>query len=156
MTARAVDAVVVGAGVIGLSTGICLAESGLKVRIWTSELPWRTTSAAAVAMIGPALNPPADTASSWEQVTIEEFRRLAEVPDTGVHLCRGRLAARQAPEEPVPGFETCTPEELPDCFSFGFWATLPLADIPPYPASLPRRFPVLGGEIAPPPRGTLS
>jgi len=103
MTARAVDAVVVGAGVIGLSTGICLAESGLKVRIWTSELPQRTTSAAAVAMIGPALSPSSDTASSWDQVTVEEFSRLAEVPDTGVHLLSRETRGEASASGAVPG-----------------------------------------------------
>ena len=156
MTASAVDAVVVGAGVIGLSTGICLAERGLRVRVLTAELPQSTTSAAAVAMIGPALSPPADTASKWERVTIEEFRRLAEVPDTGVHLCRGRLAAREAPDEPPPGLETCTSDELPDGFTFGFWATLPLVDMPRYLGYLAGRFKSLGGTIDLHPVGSLA
>src|SRR5215475_14759351 len=111
MTASAVDAVVIGAGVIGLSTGICLAEGGLKVRIRTAELPQTTTSAAAVAMIGPALSQSADAASTWERVTIEEFSSLARIPSTGVHVCRGRLAAREAPDGPLPGFETCSADE---------------------------------------------
>jgi len=156
MTASAVDAVVVGAGVIGLSTGICLAERGLKVRVLTAEPPQSTTSAAAVAMIGPALSPPADSASKWERVTIEEFRRLAEVPDTGVHLCRGRLAAREAPDEPPPGLETCTSDELPDGFTFGFWATLPLVDMPRYLGYLAGRFKGLGGTIDLHPVGSLA
>src|SRR5262249_51273960 len=147
MTASAVDAVVVGAGVIGLSTGICLAEAGLKVRIRTAELPRNSTSAAAVAMVGPALTPPADAASAWERVTIEEFSRLAEVADTGVHMCRGRLAAREVPVEPPQGFEICALDQLPDGFSFGFWATLPLVDMPRYLGYLARRFASLGGAI---------
>ena len=80
MTAEAVDAIVVGAGVIGLTTGISLAEAELKVRIRTAQLPGHTTSAAAVAIVGPALSPPGDGASAWERTTIEEFHRLKHRP----------------------------------------------------------------------------
>lgn len=57
---------------------------------------------------------------------------LAEVPDTGVHVCRGRLAARQIPAEAPRGFEACSLDELPAGFSFGFRATLPPVDMPRY------------------------
>jgi len=156
MMASAVDAVVVGAGVIGLSTGVCLAEAGLKVRIRTAELPRNSTSAAAVAMIGPALGPPADAASAWERASIEEFSRLAEVADTGVHMCRGRLAVREMPAEPPQGFEICARDELPEGFSFGFWASLPLVDMPRYLGYLAGRFERLGGTIDVRPIGSLA
>ncbi|WP_422774205.1 FAD-dependent oxidoreductase [Plantactinospora sp. WMMC1484] len=41
------DALVIGAGVSGLTTAICLAESGRRVKIWAAELPEQTTSYAA-------------------------------------------------------------------------------------------------------------
>ena len=147
MAGRAADAVVVGAGVIGLSTGICLAEAGRKVRIYTADVPAQTASAAAVAMVGPALTPPGYPAAAWERTTIEEFTKLAQAPATGVHICRGRLAAREGPAGSPPRFEACRPEELPDGFATGFWATLPLVDMPRYLAYLADRFQSLGGAI---------
>ncbi|MDX6421029.1 MAG: hypothetical protein QOG28_5649, partial [Trebonia sp.] len=48
-----VDAVVVGAGVVGLTTAISLAEAGLATRIVTAAAPAATTSAAAGAIWGP-------------------------------------------------------------------------------------------------------
>ncbi|HXD26929.1 MAG TPA: FAD-binding protein, partial [Propionibacteriaceae bacterium] len=38
---------VVGAGVSGLTTAICLAEVGRGVRVWAAEPPQRTTSVVA-------------------------------------------------------------------------------------------------------------
>ena len=50
-----VDAVVVGAGVAGLTTAISLAEAGLATRVLTANPPSGTTSAAAGAIWGPVL-----------------------------------------------------------------------------------------------------
>ena len=156
MAGGATDAVVVGAGVIGLTTGICLAEAGRKVRIVTADLPAETASAAAVAMVGPALTPPGYPAAAWERATIEEFTKLAQAPTTGVHICRGRLAARTGPAGPPPRFEACRPDELPDGFATGFWATLPLVDMPRYLTYLTNRFESLNGAIEVRPIRTLA
>ena len=40
----------IGAGVAGLTTAVCLAESGLAVTIQAGELPRQTTSAVAGAI----------------------------------------------------------------------------------------------------------
>src|ERR1700749_375471 len=46
------DVLVVGAGAVGLTTAISLAEAGLSVTIRTAELPAKTTSVAAGAVWG--------------------------------------------------------------------------------------------------------
>lgn len=150
--ARGGDALVIGAGVIGLSTGIRLAEAGLRVRIRTAELPG-ATSLASGAMCGPPMPGTSEPAATWEHATIEEMTALASVPGTGVRLTRGRLAAR--PTTPVPpdaappgGLTACAPEELPEGFSFGFWATVPMVEMPRYLRYLTERFTEAGGEIA--------
>lgn len=150
------DALVIGAGVIGLSTGIVLAEAGLRVRIRTAELPGGT-SLAAGAMCGPSLPGTAEPVVTWERTTIEEMTGLASSPETGVRLTRGRLAAR--PTTPLPpgaappgDLPMCTPEELPEGFSFGFWATVPMVEMPRYLRFLTERFRQAGGEIE---RGTV-
>ena len=43
--------VVVGAGVSGLTSAICLAEAGWPVRVWTAALPHQTTSVVAGSRI---------------------------------------------------------------------------------------------------------
>ena len=44
------EALVVGCGVIGLSTAVCLQEEGLSVHVWTAALPPDTTSSVAAAL----------------------------------------------------------------------------------------------------------
>lgn len=144
------DALVIGAGVIGLTTGIRLAEAGLRVRILTVEPPAETTSVLASAMVGPTFAPPGDRLRVWEETTVRELTSSPDVP--GVHLCRGLLAARPADMVPphatdVAGFELCQPNDLPDGFGTGFWITVPLVDMAPYLDHLLRRLRAAGGEI---------
>lgn len=140
------DVVVVGAGVIGLTAGVCLAEQGLRVRLCARSAPSATTSAVAAAMIGPGLAPAADPIGVRERVSTEEFTALAEVDGTGVALRRGRLASRE-PGPALPGLQACTPQELPDGFAGGFWSRLPLVDMPVYLDYLVRRLLAAGGRI---------
>jgi len=90
MDQRRPDVIVLGAGVMGLTTAVCLAEQGLRVQIRTREAPSATTSAVASAMIGPSFAPADDPVGIRERVGIEQFTALAGVEDTGVALrqCR--------------------------------------------------------------------
>lgn len=109
---------------------------------WTSA----TTSAVASAMIGPRLAPADDPGGVHERVGVGEFTALADVAGSGVALRRGRLASRQA-GPPMPGWQPCAPVELPGGFAAGFWARLPLVDMPLYLDYLIRRLAAAGGRI---------
>ena len=63
------DVVVVGAGVIGLTTAICLAEAGMTVLVVSAEQPRQTTSAAAGALWGPHLVGMDQRIGRWAAVT---------------------------------------------------------------------------------------
>lgn len=71
---------VVGAGVVGLSCAVRLAEAGDEVAVLARDLPAETCSAAA-----PALCYFSGT-SEWAARTTVEFERLAGVPGTGVTM----------------------------------------------------------------------
>lgn len=153
-THDACDVVVVGAGVAGLTTAVCLAEAGLRVRVWTSDPPQKTTSAAAGAMWGPSFLGPPDKVLGWLQSTLTELTGLAACPETGVHLAAGRMAARfdlgsQLPPQVtmIPGLRGCTSEELPAGFVTGHWGTVPLVDMPRYLDYLTRRLMEAGGQM---------
>jgi D-amino-acid oxidase len=138
------DALVVGAGVSGLTTAICLAEAGLQVRIWTAEPPQATTSVAAGAMWGPYLVEPVDRVRVWSDRTLEVLRKLATDPETGVHLVSGIEASRTPVEPPdwgnrLDGFRMCDAGELPEGFFAGWRFTAPMVDMPVYLAYLERR-----------------
>ena len=131
---------------IGLTVGVCLAEQGLRVQLYARSAPSDTTSAVASAMIGPSLAPADDPVGIRERVSIEEFTALADVDGTGVALRQGRLVSRQ-PGPSLPGLLPCAPRELPDGFAAGFWATLPLVDMPVYLDYLVGRLRAAGGQI---------
>ena len=88
-----VDAVVVGAGVVGLTTAISLAEAGLSTRVVTAEPPPAATSAAAGAIWGPVRCGPPERCLAWAVTGLEVLSGLAGDPDTGVHVIAGREVA---------------------------------------------------------------
>ena len=77
------DVLVIGAGVSGLTTGICLAETGLSVRIRTAAPPEQTTSVAAGAVWGLTRVGPPDRALAWGRAGLEVLSKLAAEPRTG-------------------------------------------------------------------------
>lgn len=151
---------VVGAGVIGLTAGVCLAEAGWRVRITTAAPAQKTTSRAASAMWGPSLAEPADKVKRWGNVTLGELRALASRPETGVRIARGKLASRRTSEPPpagmFPGLEVCRPDEVPEGFLGAFWVEVPLVDMPRHLDYLVARFAAAGGEIEVRPLATLA
>jgi D-amino-acid oxidase len=145
------DVVVIGAGVIGLTTAICLAETDREVLVRTADPPHLTTSAVAGAMCGLTITGPDDPATRWGQVATKEFLALAEQPGTGVHMMRGRLVSNLADSQPpmaaaVPGFAACMTDELAG-YRGGFWAELPFADMPRYIDHLLARLETAGGRV---------
>ncbi|MFI5485936.1 FAD-dependent oxidoreductase [Micromonospora echinaurantiaca] len=143
-----VDALVIGAGVSGLSTAICLQEAGLRVLVRATQPPERSTSMMASAMIGPSFAAPGDPALGWHRETV---RRLT--PDTpGVRVLDGRMAARPAGMVPpgverFEGYRPCRPEELPEGYGTAFWVRQPVVDMPPYLRHLADRFTAAGGRL---------
>lgn len=145
---------VIGAGVAGLTSGVVLAEAGHAVRIRSAELPAETTSNAAGAMWGPALLHPRDRVLDWVNRAHADFVDLAEQSGTGVHLCGGRMVSRadlgaSVPPETarIPDMRRCEPAELPAGFVTGYYASVPLVDMPRYLGYLVTRFRAAGGEL---------
>ena len=93
------DVLVIGAGVIGLTTGICLAEAGLSVTIMTAVPPEQTTSVAAGAVWGLVRVGPPGRAAGWGRAGLEALSKLAAEPGTGVRMVSGREISR-SPLEP--------------------------------------------------------
>lgn len=152
------DVAVIGAGVSGLTTGVVLAEAGLRVLIRTTDAPEHTTSALASALVGPNLSPPDDPQRAW---TTETLRVLGTTDMPGVAHRDGLLAARPAGAIPpyadqTPGYRLSDPGELPPNFKTGFWVRLPIVDMPVYLAYLRDRFLDAGGRIERRPVGSIA
>jgi D-amino-acid oxidase len=154
------DVLVIGAGVIGLTSAICLAESGSDVRIRAAEPPQATTSRAASAMWGSSFAGPADDVRRWAVQSLEDLRALASEPGSGVRVARGMLAARSTEEGPppflFPGVDVVRRDDAPPGFVAAFAIEVPVVDMPRHLDYLLARFEAAGGELELAPLRSLS
>jgi D-amino-acid oxidase len=130
-------AVVLGAGVIGLTTALRLRETGWDVTIVAERLPLETTSAVAAALWLPFKAFPPDRVLAWSRLSLTAFTELAENPATGVVIRAGMEIWRQPVADPwwrsaVPQFERCRAEQLPAGFCAGYHIVVPVIDMPVY------------------------
>lgn len=147
------DVIVVGAGVIGLTAAVSVAESGRSVEVWTADFSLQTTSAAAGAAWGLHLLSPVGRAWRWSEETLAVLLRLCDTPGTGVRLAAGIEASREADAERpewvqmISDIRTCRPDELPEGYRSGYHYTVPLVDMPVYLEHLVRRLEAAGGAV---------
>jgi len=105
-----VRAVVVGAGVVGLTAAVCLREAGVAADVVAREEPQDTTSAVAAALWYPYRALPAQRVTAWSAASYEALSALAAVAGSGVRMRAGtELLAPDAPDpwwrDAVPGLE---------------------------------------------------
>jgi D-amino-acid oxidase len=150
------DVLVIGAGVIGLSTAICLAEAGVNVAIAAAEPPQQTTSMAAGAVWGPHLVGMDGRVERWASVTLARFAELS-APDLGanalagiVRTATGIAASREQQAEP-PEFAAagdlaeCAPADIPAGYRSAWRLSAPIVAMPGYLDYLAERFGRAGG-----------
>jgi D-amino-acid oxidase len=131
------DVQVLGAGVIGLTTAITLAESGLRVSVRTASPPGATTSVAAGAVWGPVTCGPAERVRGWARTGLAVFRELEADPATGIVTRSGREVSR-VPADPPPwldltdDLEIYREGELPPGFVCGWRYRAPVIAMPVY------------------------
>lgn len=144
------DVVVVGSGVIGLTTAVVLAERGRRVRVWAEEPARGTTSAVAGGLWWPYRIEPDELVSGWALRSLAAYREwAADSGRTGVRMVDGvqaqtRLDGLGPWAAEVPGLRAATPEE---CAGPGLWARLPLIDMPTHLAWLRERLLASGGTV---------
>jgi len=149
------DVLVVGAGVSGLTTAICLAETGRNVEIRADRPPQDTTSAVAGAIWGPHLVETGERAARWRRATLAVFRELAAGAagrEAGVRIVNGSQVFRGSPAPPdwlaeLGGYRPCGPAELPPGFRSGWRYAAPVAHMPTYLGYLQARLGRAGGKL---------
>ena len=130
------DAVVLGAGVIGLTSAVLLAESGLAVECWTADPPAETTSRVAGALwAAPPLEDPDGGLARWAGVSLAVVRRArrasppAACASPTASWPRGHRAGE--PRQMFPGVQLRAADPPDGCVA-AFELDAPLIDMPRY------------------------
>ncbi|GGW95914.1 FAD-dependent oxidoreductase [Streptomyces lomondensis] len=145
------EIVVVGGGVVGLTTAVVLAERGRRVRVWTRDAAEATTSAVAGALWWPYRIEPVERARAWALRSLEVYEELAAGTErAGVRMVEGVLGGTRLDEVDgwlagrVPGLRAATAGEYAGT---GVRARLPLIDMPAHLPWLRERFVAAGGVV---------
>lgn len=144
-------AIVVGAGVVGLSCAVRLLESGHRVDVVARDLPRETTSVVAAALWYPYRALPQDRVTEWSARTYAVLADLAVTdPGCGVRMLSGTEVMAWPTADPwwrsaVPSLSrvAAPPAGYADGWSF----VSPVVDMPAYLDWLAARVVDLGGSI---------
>ncbi|MFJ8673972.1 FAD-dependent oxidoreductase [Streptomyces sp. NPDC093589] len=159
MTSDTNDVLVIGAGVIGLTSAVALAESGHRVRVVSRDASGDTTSAVAGGLCWPYRIQPYEKAVRWSVRSFQVLADLARRPEeTGSRMADGAMADGGGDGHlggdgladwyaAVPGMRRAHPHELPGGFASGWRARTPLVDMPVHLRYLERRLVRAGGTV---------
>lgn len=155
------EAVVIGCGVSGLTSGIRLLEEGFRAKIITAETPdqetSKITSLAAAAVWYPYSVEPGGDVMRWADTTYQKLEALAGEPGCGVSPVKFVQVYKTKREfKDAHGALWWVPlvrrfghpaKDLPEGYECGYEAEVPLMDTSVYLKYLMGRFTELGGEI---------
>jgi D-amino-acid oxidase len=148
------EIIVIGAGVSGLTSAVCLAEAGYAVQLWTAEMPLQTASAVSSFIWYPDYRAPLARTVPWSQTSLQKFCQLANNPRTGVTMAPTLIInAADLDAMLQPGSELISrSRSLPNSEPFlepsrGFRSTTPLIEMQIYLMYLLSRLEAAGGEI---------
>jgi D-amino-acid oxidase len=146
------DVLVIGAGVSGLTTAVCLAESGRTVRIVAQEPTLQTTSAVAGATWAPYLVSDRRVLE-WSKLSRHALQDIAgQGSATGVRMVNGLetdVGRIDPPDWAVEAndFRVCAAEELPPGYATGWRYTIPIVDMRRYLSYLSDRLDAFGVHV---------
>jgi len=143
---------VVGAGVIGLSSALVAAEAGLSVRVISERLPADSTSAVAAAIWYPYLASPPQRMLGWARRSLDVFRQLAQVPESGVHFREVYEYFDHSVSDPwwweaAPRYRRLGPDQLRPGYRDGWAIEVPVVEMGTYLAYLVARLASIGVGI---------
>lgn len=142
--------IVVGAGVVGMTSAVCLAERGADVHVLARDLPLETTSAVAAAWWYPYLALPQDRVTRWAARSYQVLSELAADPRCGVAMREGVEVHRE--RQPDPWWRAAVPclervHDLPAGYLDGWSFRGPVIEMSIYLGYLHRRLLEAGGTL---------
>lgn len=144
------DVVVLGGGMIGLTTARRFQQRGARVCVVTDRPVEATTSHLAAAVWYPTETEADEKVLDWAGRTFEVFARQAGSGVPGVRMCPTRMLHRDGVDEDpwwsavVPHFRTVASESP---FTSAWEFTVPLVEMPVYLAWLRDQFVAAGGTV---------
>ena len=140
---------VVGAGIVGLTSALRLAEAGHQVEVVAAGFAAATTSSVAAALWYPYRATPSDRVVGWLRTSFAELAGLAAEQSTGVRLLAGRELFAEPVADPwwretVPDLTRATAAQLPAGYRDGYCLTVPVVDTSVHLAWLAERLAAAG------------
>ena len=144
--------IVVGAGVVGLTTAVSLLEAGCDVRVVADATVEKTTSYVAAGVWFPTHAGPPEKVAVWGRRTLEVLAGQARDSVPGVVMRESLALYRQPPGQPdwtesVGNVREAQQAELPPGYSHGLRFAVPQAEMPVYLPWLMGQVRDRGGEI---------
>lgn len=144
---------VVGAGIVGLTSALRLAEAGHRVEVVAAALPKATTSSVAAALWYPYRATPTARLVDWLHASYAVLAELAADPATGVRLLPGRELFTEPAADPwwhsaVPDLARASGNDLPPGYRDGYRLTAPVVDMAVHLTWLLDRLAALGVRVA--------
>jgi D-amino-acid oxidase len=144
--------IVLGAGVVGLTTAVTLLGAGCDVRVVAAETGDATTSYIAAGVWFPTHVGPPNKVAAWGRRTLEVLTDQAHDSVPGVIIRESLALYRQPPGRPdwtasVDDVREATAGELPSGYGYGLRFVVPQAEMPVYLPWLMRQVLELGGEM---------
>jgi D-amino-acid oxidase len=146
------DVLVIGCGVIGLTSAIELQRAGSSVTIAARALPPDTVSTIAAAIWSPYAVAPRERCDAWAMVSYGIFREQARDASSGVSMRTGiELYPAGCPSVPLirdlPGARHARADELRPGYASGIVFDAPVIETPIYLPWLVREFERGGGKV---------
>ena len=149
------DAVVVGAGVVGLTSAVRLVEAGARVAVLAAEPPEETVSRVAAAVWYPTHTRADPRVLGWAGRTFDELADQASRGVPGVVLRPTRMLLRDPAAAGPPwwaaavgDFRAAGPAGLPPPYVGQWLFTVPTVEMAPYLDWLLQRFRAAGGVLS--------
>jgi D-amino-acid oxidase len=145
-------ALVLGCGVIGLTSGIRLLDDGFEVEIVAAKIPPDTTSNVATAYWYPFRVSPPEKVLPWAAFTYKKYMELSNIPGIGIGISNFVQIFDHKVKDPfwkpaVRDFRRVTKNEMPSGYVDGYIVPVACIETPVYMDYLVNRFEESGGKI---------